>query len=111
MLLVIGAIALVGADSAAIQQQAADAYRNCVAAKATEFRKSDLSGDTPEIAVKAAAIACSGERAALIEATKAFLSERHPDLTPGSLGKVGALFIETQDRQVVESLGAHQAEH
>ena len=100
---------LAAADAGAAQNMALDTYRACVTKNANDFRKSDLSDDQPVIVVYAAAFRCGTQRADLIEKTKQFLHARHPDLSPGGLGKVTAMFIEKQDpeleQQLVSELG------
>jgi len=88
------------------QNMALDTYRTCITQNANGFRKSDLSDDQPDIAVYAEA---HMRRADSIEKTKQFPHARHPDLSPGGLGKVTAMFIEMQDpeleQQLVSELG------
>ena len=91
-------------DVGQAQKTALDTYQTCVSKNAKDFRKTDLSGDQPVIVVYAAAYTCSGERADLVEKTKRFLHNRHPDLTAGSLGKVTAMFIEKQDAELEQRL-------
>jgi hypothetical protein len=92
------------ADVGQAQKAALDTYQACVGKNAKAFRASDLSGDPAVIVVYAAAYTCSSQRADLIEKTKLFLHGRHPDLTPGSLGKVTAMFIENKDVELEKQL-------
>lgn len=66
-------------------------------AKATAFRKNDLSGDEPVIVAYSASYACSSERYAMVRATLQFLKVRHPNLPEGGISKTAAMFIEQQD--------------
>lgn len=96
----------VTADVGRVQQSSLDTYQACVRKNAKTFRASDLTGDPPVIVVYAAAYTCSAERSDLIEKTKVFLHNRHPDLTSGSLGKATAMFIENKDSELEQQLVA-----
>ena len=95
---------LAAADVGQAQKAAFETYEACVRKNAKAFRGSDLSGDPAVIVIYAAAYTCSAQRADLIEKTKLFLHGRHPELTPGSLGKVTAMFIENKDAELEKQL-------
>jgi len=101
---------IAAADVGQAQAVALADYQACVTSKTQQFRRSDLSGDKPEIIIYAAEYTCSSERAELIEKTKMFVHARHPDLTLGSLGKVTALFVEGKDSELEQQLVAELGE-
>jgi hypothetical protein len=92
------------ADAGQAQRAALETYQTCVEKNAKAFRASDLSVDPASIVIYAAAYACSAQKADLVEKTKLFLRARRPDLTPGSLAKVTAMFIENADSELEKQL-------
>ena len=97
---------IASANIADAQRKSVQTYQSCVLKNAAEFHRSDLSGDTPEIVAYAAAYTCSKERSDLVEKTKAFVRERHPEMGPGSVGKVTAIFMEKGDMSLDQEVKA-----
>jgi hypothetical protein len=102
------AAGMAAANVAEAQRLSLDIYQSCVLTKATEFRHSDLSGDPPSIVAYAAGVTCDSERSDLLEKTKAFLRERHPELKTGGIGKLIALFIAKQEAELEKQVEAQE---